>query len=227
MNILIIGAHPDDEALSMGATIKKHSDEGNDVYLCVLSGNAAARSKTAQGGDLRTQAEEAEKLLGIKDADFFDFPNIKMNTVPMLEVVQAIESSITKFKPEVIYTHWGGDLNIDHRVVYDATMAAIRLPQRETADMPMDQIKRVLCYETPSSTEWAAPLPSNAFLPNVFVKVDDQMSIKMEAIKLYKGILRKVPHARSPEAIYALATLRGAQAGYKYAEAFVLIRELK
>lgn len=228
MNILIVSAHPDDEALSMGATIQKHVQHGDTVYFCILSGKVNARADKDNDSEITRQTIGAQNILGIKEIDFFDFPNIKMNAVPILDIVQSIESSIEKYRPEIIYTHHWGDLNIDHRVVYDATMAAIRLPQRGTTDMSISLIKKVLCFETPSSTEWAAPTTTNAFLPTVFVEVsEEQMHKKIESIKAYKGALRELPHARSEEAIFSWATIRGAQAGFRYAESFVLIRELK
>lgn len=228
MNILVIVAHPDDEVLGCGATIAKHVADGNRVYVCSLCEMVSARTNKPEHDRFMKQVKDAERVLGVKETMFFDFPNIKFNTVPALELVQAIEKAIIKFKPEVVYTHHKGDVNVDHQVVFDATMAAIRLPERGSVpDLPRNMIRKVLAYEIPSSTEWAAPMPAFAFLPNVFVDVTATFKKKVEAAKCYESIIKEPPHPRSLEALEALATFRGAQSSLKKAEAFMLIRQLE
>ncbi|MBI5298916.1 MAG: PIG-L family deacetylase [Deltaproteobacteria bacterium] len=166
--------------------------------------------------------------MGIKDILFFDFPNIKMNTVSTLDIVQAIEKAIVEVRPEVVYTHHRGDVNDDHRVVSEATMAAIRLPERGTVPgLPRNLIRRVLCYPAPSSTDWAPLYPDTAFLPNVFVDIKGFLETKIKALQCYGNVMREYPHPRSIEAVTAQAKVYGVQAGLEMAEAFVLIRELK
>jgi LmbE family N-acetylglucosaminyl deacetylase len=228
MNVLVIGAHPDDEILGPGGTLVKHKMNGDDIYSCILCEHVTARKNKPEHKEFLKQVHEAANIIGIKDTMFFDFPNIKMNVIPMLDLVQSIEKSIVKFKPEVVYTHHVGDLNDDHKIVFNATMAAIRLPERRNIkELPTNLIKEVLCYEVPSSTEWSAPLPEFVFRPNVFVNINETFELKIKAIQQYVEIVKEYPHPRSIENLEALAKYRGAQSGFGLAEAFMLVRGLR
>lgn len=228
MNVLVIGAHPDDEILGPGGTLVKHKMNGDDIYSCILCEHVTARKNKPEHEEFLKQVHEAANIIGIKDTMFFDFPNIKMNVIPMLDLVQSIEKSIVKFKPEVVYTHHVGDLNDDHKIVFNATMAAIRLPERRNIkELPTNLIKEVLCYEVPSSTEWSAPLPEFIFMPNVFVNIKETFKLKIKAIQQYAEIVKEYPHPRSIENLEALAKYRGAQSGFELAEAFMLVRGLR
>jgi LmbE family N-acetylglucosaminyl deacetylase len=193
-----------------------------------LCEHVTARKNKPGHEEFLKQVHEAANIIGIKDTMFFDFPNIKMNVIPMLDLVQSIEKSIIKFKPEIIYTHHVGDLNDDHKIVFNATMAAIRLPERRNIkELPTNLIKEVLCYEVPSSTEWSAPLPEFVFMPNVFVNIKETFKLKIKAIQQYAEIVKEYPHPRSIENLDALAKYRGAQSGFELAEAFMLVRGLR
>lgn len=227
MNVLVVASHPDDEILGVGGTIARHAADGDSVYACILCERCLARKNKPKHDEFLEQVHAAKDKIGIKDILFFDFPNIQMNTVPMLKVVEAIEQAIIQFKPEVVYTHHWGDVNDDHRVVSHATMAAIRLPERGTVpELPRNLIQKVLCYETPTSTEWAPPSVERAFLPNVFVDIEATLDRKLMALQCYKNVMREYPHPRSAEAIKAHAKDCGVKVGLKAAESFVLVREL-
>lgn len=216
MNYLIVVAHPDDEVLGAGATIKKLISEKNRVALCVMSGKAAARANISD--TLQLDMEKALEKMGVEKKYQADFPNIRMNTVAHLELVQFIESCIEDFAADAIITHHPSDTNNDHVVTSQAVQAACRLFQRRP-NIPC--LKLLMYMEVLSSTEWALCSSANRFTPNVFVEVGKSgIEEKLDTLKLYKGVMRDYPHPRSSEAIMGLAAYRGAQGGCDYAEAF-------
>lgn len=219
MNILIVVAHPDDEVLGAGATIHKLSKNGSSVGLCVMSKNASARAN--RSSILGADEEKATAILGVKKAYHADFPNIKMNTVPHLELVQYIENCIADFQAEAIITHHPSDTNNDHVMTSYAVQAASRLFQRRDG---IPALKQLMYMEVPSSTEWSFDSSSNRFSPNYFVEIGQEgISVKIKALRAYKDVMRPYPHPRSAEAIKGLAAYRGVQAGCFYAEAFECI----
>lgn len=222
--VLVIAAHPDDEALGPGGTLACHVKNGDKVFACILCGQADARAGHPGTEKLALHTRRSAARLGIQDFMSFDFPNIRFNTVPLLEIVAAIEEAIRKFHPDVVYTHYRGDLNSDHQMVSDATATAIRLPERDSQrgrGLPI--IRRVLAYETPSSTDWAL---GSTFVPNVYVDIAATMETKLAACREYEGMLRAYPHPRSEEGIRLLAQNRGMACGQEFAEAFMLLREV-
>ena len=225
MNILTIIAHPDDEILGCVGTIRKLTDEGYSVYSCMLCSLADARHNRPQLKKFQQGVRRAEKEIGIKVTHRHEFKNIQFNAIPHIKIVKVIEKAIVKFKPEWIFTHHPGDVNIDHRICYEAAMSAIRLPQRLTQDMSPTTIKKVFLFEIPSSTDWNSPVDL-PFQPNCFFDIKKTLSNKLDALKHCAGALKSFPHPRSIENIKALANLRGAQSGIEVAEAFCLIRDL-
>lgn len=223
MNVLAVVAHPDDELLGCGATFRRLADEEHDVYTVVLASEAEARHVLPDRLD--EVAANAGRMVGIRDSLKFSFPNIGMNTVPHLDVVRAIETAIERYRPEWIFAHHPGDLNLDHRVCYHATMAALRLPQRMSRPLESTLVRKVFLFEVPSSTDWATPLDT-PFLPNSFFDVGGTFQHKIEALESFEGALQPFPHPRSAENLRHLAHLRGAQAGVELAEAFCLVRDL-
>ena len=216
MNYLIVVAHPDDEALGCGATIHKLIEQGHKVAVATMANHAAARANLSD--TLAEDQKEAFKIMCVSKSYAADFPNIKMNTVPHLDLVQFIERCIEDFGAEAIITHHPSDTNIDHFETSRAVQAACRLFQRKP-NVPA--LQELLYMEVPSSTEWSFNSASNRFTPNVFVEIGkDGVELKIKVIEAYKGVMRAYPHPRSNEAIEGLAAYRGAQAGCFYAEAF-------
>lgn len=216
MNYLIVVAHPDDEVLGCGATVHKLTQEGHKVAVCTMANHAAARANISD--TLFEDQSKALKLIGVSKTYAADFPNIKMNIVPHLDLVQFIESCIEDFGAEAIITHHPSDTNIDHQETSRAAQAACRLFQRKTG---IPSLKLFLFMEVLSSTEWAIDGSSNRFMPNYFVEIGkDGIDTKLEALGNYVGVMREYPHPRSNEALTGLAAYRGAQAGCNYAEAF-------
>lgn len=216
MRYLVVVAHPDDEVLGVGGTIFKLISEGNDVAVAIMSYHAAARSGLSD--TLSEDQNEAMSLLGVKKVYSADFPNIKMNTVAHLDLVQFVERCIADFGADVLITHHPSDTNDDHCVTSRAVMAASRLFQRREGISPLRQL---LFMEVPSSTEWSFDSSSNRFSPNFFVEIGEEgIDRKIVALHKYKGVMRPYPHPRSEEALKGLAAFRGSQAGCNYAEAF-------
>ncbi len=214
MKILIIGAHPDDEIYGCGGTIAKLASEGNEVsVLIVTEGSTAQYADKKLIAKKREEAEEAKKILGVKNYYFGDFPDMKLDTVPHVEINRFISEHISKFMPDWVFTHSPYDLNRDHQAVFHSTLVAAR-PQ-------VEHIKKILSYEVPSTSE----LGIRPFDPNVYVDISPYMVKKIAAIKAYKTELRSYPHGRSPEAVESLGRYRGYSSNCQFAEAFFLVRE--
>ena len=226
MKTLAIVAHPDDEVLGCGGTIARHALQGDVVYCLILGEGITSRYNQREEASgrklkqLKSEARQAAQLLGIKKIFFRNFPDNRFDTIPVLEIVKAIEEVKETLKPEVIYTHHQGDLNIDHQVTFKAVLTACRPLKGETA-------KEIYSFEIPSSTEWNAPRTQNYFMPNVFVDISDTLDKKIEALKAYNGELREYPHPRSPEVLRAIALRWGSATGCRAAEAFDLIRSIR
>jgi len=219
MNILIIAPHPDDEVLGCGGTIAKHSSRGDDVYLCIVTKAYPPDWPEDEIPRRRQEVLRANETLGIRKTHFLDFPTVRLDTIPQKELADSISRFVNKVKPEVVYIPHKGDANKDHRLVFEAAMVATR-------PKPALGIRKVLCYEILSETEWATPSVENAFIPNLYVDISETLETKLKAMSEYRLELKEFPHPRSLEAISALAKVRGATAGVEAAEAFALVREI-
>lgn len=225
--ILVVAAHPDDEVLGCGGTIAKYVKAGNKVYCLFLGKGKASRFKdTPQKGIkkeqtvLEKEAQKAAKILGISEIFFNNFPDQKYDTVPFLNLVKSIEKIKETIKPDIIYTHHCGDLNLDHQITFKAVLTACRPVKGEI-------VKEIYSFEVPSSTEWGIPKRKNYFIPNVFVDVSDTFGKKIEALKAYKSEIRDYPHPRSLKGVEIISRRWGTVANKELVEAFELIREMK
>lgn len=224
--ILVIVAHPDDEVLGCGGTIAKHARRGDEVH-CLVLGEGITSRYNQQGWasldelkQLKSEAKQAADILGIKRVFFRDFPDNRFDTVPLLKIVKAIEEVKQELKPDIIYTHHQGDLNIDHQITFKAVLTACR-------PMKNEGVREIYSFEIPSSTEWNSPDAGTYFTPNVFVDISETFSKKIDAMKAYKGESREYPHPRSPEALEIIAKRWGVSVGRELVEAFKLIRRLE
>ena len=223
-NTLIIAAHPDDEVLGCGGTIAKLANEGVLVHVAFLADGVFSRKNGQKDqqkelNDRRAAAQQACDILGVKSVSFGDFPDNKMDVGPLLDIVKAVEELISKHQPDTLFTHHCGDVNIDHRCIHEAVVAACR-PQKG------HPVKKLLAFEVASSTEWQLPHSGPVFLPNYFVDISNTLDKKMAALDLYAKELRPWPHPRSRKAVEHLAHWRGATMGVDAAEAFMLGRQL-
>ena len=221
-NVLVIAAHPDDEVLGCGATMARHAKNGDSVHIVILAEGVTSRDeqrdrcvRDGELSELATAARKAKEILGAQTLDLHDFPDNRMDSVDLLDIVKVIETYISRYKPEIVYTHHTGDVNIDHRRIHEAVIAACR-------PVPSQTVKTLLFFEVPSSTEWQPPGSAPQFAPNWFVDVSATLDIKLEALDAYRSEMRPWPHPRSVEAVEHLARWRGATIGADAAEAFVI-----
>jgi len=217
--ILIIAAHPDDEILGVGGTILKHVAQGNEVNLLILGDGETSKDSMPDVEKKAAQARKAAEFLGAKNLILKKLPDQKFDSLPMLDIIKQIESIIVQIQPEIVYTHHPYDLNIDHRLTFKALLTACR-PQ------PHFPVKKILAFETLSSTEWQIKDGAHLFCPTHYENIKTFIDKKIAALKIYSEELREFPHPRSLEGIRILAQYRGMEAGYQYAEAFQLIRNL-
>ena len=211
MNILIIAPHPDDEVLGMGGTIKKISKK-NNVSLLVMTDGASAQYSDPKMIRVRKEScKKSSKILGISKIEFLDFPDMKLDLIPQIEINKEIEKVIKKIKPKIVFTSPKNDLNRDHEITFNSTLVATR-PNSS-------KVKSVFSYELPGHVK----MP---FLPNHFEDVTKQFEYKIKAFKMYKSEVMKFPHPRSIKAIENLVIYRGIQSGVTKAEAFELIKNI-
>lgn len=223
--ILIITAHPDDEVLGCGGIIAKYA-ESKEIYTAILGEGISSRYVQREEVekkellDLQRQSREAGKFLGVKESFFFDLSDNQFDTVPFLKIVKKIEEVINKIKPAIVYTHHIGDLNIDHRIIFQAVLTATR---------PFENcsVRGLYSFEVPSSTDWSFQKIDKPFLPNVYEDISLTIEKKIKAMEIYQTEIREFPHPRSPKGLTILAQKRGMEAGLKYAEAFELIRTFR
>jgi LmbE family N-acetylglucosaminyl deacetylase len=216
--ILVVAAHPDDEVLGCGGTIARHISEGDVVTVAFMTNGVSARNNGSDDNQLarKTAADLALSILGVSNSCYFDYPDNSLDTVPLIDLAKTIESVVGRYQPNIIYTHFSDDLNVDHRLTHQAVMTACR-PQAWCS------VKQILCFEVLSSTEWNS-YSKNKFNPNKFVNIEQFWLQKKSALEAYSEEMRSHPHSRSMEAVEALAVLRGAIVGLKKAESFQIER---
>ena len=222
--VLIIAAHPDDEVLGCGGTIAKLAKASAHMHVAFLADGVFSRdgdlnSQKTELASRRSAAQNACKILGVHSVSFGDFPDNKMDTSALLDIVKAVEELVLKHSPDTLFTHHCGDVNIDHRRIHEAVVAACR-PQSG------HPVKTLLTFEVPSSTEWQLPNSAPPFLPNYFVDISATLNQKLSALDSYSTELRAWPHPRSRKGVEHLAHWRGATMGVDAAEAFMLGRHI-
>ncbi|MCK6611982.1 MAG: PIG-L family deacetylase [Bacteroidia bacterium] len=222
--ILVLAPHPDDEVLGCGATIFKRIQQGDEVFVGILTNACKSdpvKYTLEKLENVRSEARTACNLLGVSEVFFEDFPAPALDQYPGFKMAEAISNLIKKVSAEILYIPFRGDIHNDHKAIFDAAMVAARPVGKYS-------VKTIYAYETLSETEWAYPFAGESFVPTVYEQVTiAEFQMKLQAMECYKSQLRKFPNSRSIEALEALAKFRGATVGAERAEAFALIREIK
>jgi len=220
MKVLVVSAHPDDEILGVGGTVAVHAGRGDEVRLAVLCEGVSARHQAERRAEVAEQSRRAAALVGAAGVVQRGLPDQRLDTLPLSEVACEVEQLIEGFAPEVVYTHFGGDINRDHQIIAEAVLVATR-------PYAAPSVREVLMFETPSSTEWGAPQILPVFHPAVFVDIAPTLERKVDAFLCYTAEVRDYPHPRSPRALRERARYWGSLVNRTAAEAFAVVRSLR
>lgn len=215
MNIVVIAPHNDDEILGVGGTMAKFARQGHNVVVCeVTAGDLANEAVQLQ----KREAIASHELMGVR-THFMDLPVVGLREMTTVELNRAFQAHLLELQPDMVFIPHKGDMHIDHRMTIEAAMVALR-------PVTFPNLRAIYAYETLSETDWNIPTVDNAFVPTMFVDITEEMDVKLEAMKCHASQLLDYPHPRSLEALKALAMHRGCTVCKKYAEAFMVIREV-
>jgi LmbE family N-acetylglucosaminyl deacetylase len=220
MRVLVIAPHPDDEIIGVGGTIAKRVKAGHEVYVSIVTKGCEPLFSTESVEQVRAECKEADAFLGVKETSFLDFPAAMMEDVPRYKLNDALVKEIQRIMPDEVFIPHRGDMQLDHKMVVDAAMVALRPKYKYV-------VKRIYSYETLSETGWDVPNTTNEFIPTVYEDISGTLDLKLRAMSIFKSQLAEFPNARSTEAIDALAKYRGSTVSVNAAEAFTLVREIK
>tara|TARA_B100000795_G_scaffold116569_1_gene86609 strand:+ start:206 stop:895 length:690 start_codon:yes stop_codon:yes gene_type:complete len=220
--VLVVVAHSDDESISMAGTISKHIKKGDKVFVISMTNGVGARDDANLNkiNQRKNASVTASKVLGFEWGDCYDFTDNGMDSYPLIEIIKAVEKAKYKYRPTLVYTHSGADLNVDHRVVSNSVLTAFR-PQ------PNELCKEIRLFEVASATDYGNSSITGSFSPNLFIDISNEWPVKVKALEEYLQEMCEYPHSRSIQGIKNLGNLRGNQVGYDFAEAFEVIRKLE
>lgn len=222
MNVLAISAHPDDETAGCGGALLAHRDRGDALYWLILTKAYAPRWTDAVIETKEREVEAVAGAYGMKDVFWPGLKTTTLESIGLNAVIDPIREAVEQVRPEVVYTVHRGDIHTDHQVVFDATTIVLK-----PFYMRKLGVGRLLSFECLSSTEAAPPMPERHFAPQVFQDVSPYLERKLEVMALYESEAQPDPYPRGPSAIRALARYRGATISVEYAEAFMLIQEVR
>lgn len=225
---MLVVAHPDDELLGLGATMHRLVERQGCIVRVVILGEGITsrddeRDPEKRAADLirhRQNITDAQAEIGYQSVGVYNFPDNRFDTVALLDIIKVVEKEKADFGPEIIFTHHGGDVNIDHQRTFEAVVTACR-------PMAHEGVKTLLTFETPSGTEWRSPTDPRHFLPNLFAQVSkEDIDAKVRGMESYEFEKRAYPHPRAPESLLIQAQRWGVACGVPCAEAFSLIRSI-
>ena len=221
--ILIVAAHPDDEVLGCFGTVARLIKEGYEAYTLILGEGKTSRdeervieNRKDDIAILNTEIQKANDTIGIKKVFVESFPDNRFDSVDLLDIIKVVSKVKEEVQPDIIFTHYEHDLNIDHQVTYKAVITATRPMEDEC-------VKEIYSFEILSSTEWNYPL---SFSADTFYDISETIELKVEAMKIYDSELCQYPHPRSLEGIELNGKYQGMRVGKKYVEAFKSIRKI-
>ena len=217
MRVLVVAAHPDDEVLCAGGTIARHVGDGDTVHTAILCEGASIRYGSERVAEINDQAHKAAEILGVQDLTMFDLPDQRLDTIPISDVAAPVEQMVSQFDPEVIYTHYGGDINRDHQIVAEAVAVAAR-------PYPAPRVREILMFESASLSWGTTHFTHRSFDPTLFVDISGTLDRKLEAMTAYQTEQRDFPHPRSIEALRDQARYWGSRINRQAAEAFAPLR---
>jgi LmbE family N-acetylglucosaminyl deacetylase len=226
--IMIVVAHPDDELLGLGATMNKLIAQSHVQTHVVILGEGITSRSDQRDAELwkeeleihRQNIHKAQDAIGYHSVTIYDFPDNRFDSVPLLDIIKVVEKEKQAFKPSIIFTHHGGDVNVDHQRTFESVITACR-------PMEHEKVKTIVTFETPSGTEWRASSDPRHFIPNLFIEVSEaNLNAKIAGMESYEYERRRYPHPRSPEALKIQAQRWGVAVGVRYAEAFNLVRSV-
>jgi LmbE family N-acetylglucosaminyl deacetylase len=221
MKTLVIAPHPDDELLGCGGTLLRRTAEGGTIgWLLMTAITEGVGSRTEKVFQRANEVKSVREGLGVKEGHFFPlgFPTAELDRIPMSTLVSRISDVFKQFEPEEVLLPYPGDIHSDHRITFEAASAC-------TKWFRYPSIRRVLAYETPSETDIGIDPRDSGFRPNIFVDISKFIDGKLELMAIYKSEMGEFPFPRSEKVLRALAQVRGSQAGFKAAEALMLLRE--
>ena len=210
--VLVIAAHPDDEVLGCGGTVALHTKAGDHVTSVIMCEGESLR----YGQNGVGQAEHirrAAAALGVCDVRPLGFADQRLDTVPLTELINPLDKIVNEVQPQIVYCQFGGDINRDHHLLFQATLVATR----PTACW----VQAVYAFDTASSTEWAFP---RTFVADTWVDISATLETKLAAMACYTSELRPYPHPRSLEALRHKALAWGNQQCLEAAEVFMTVR---
>ncbi len=216
MRVLVFAPHRDDEVLGVGGTIAKYVKKGHEVFVCEVTDVQNNRELLEM---IKKEEREAYKVLGIKKSYCLEIPVVELPNFSIIECNRRFLQVVNEVKPNIAYIPHKGDMHQDHGTVAKSALVALR-------PIGNPQLSAIYAYETLSETEWNAPYVDNAFVPNVWNDITDEIEIKIKAMKCYESQLCEDVHPRSIETIKALARYRGSTIGVPYAESFMMIRQI-
>lgn len=222
--VLIIAAHPDDEVLGVGGTVAKLSTQGIGCHLLIVTDGSSSQYRDSDKlteiiASKKRETQNCADILGFKSIHYGGLPDMKLDAVPHVEINQVIEKVIDELQPDMVFTHFWGDVNMDHQNVYKSTLVAVRPVLGQV-------VKELYCYRVPSSTEWTPNKADTMFMPNYFVDIEKYAEQKYKAFACYSTELREYPHPRSVQYLRETDKAAGLRVGLLAAEEFVLLRKI-